>query len=126
MCDYPVVAGVACFYPSTGGLQYSVTSQEDTGRGLRLHLASSGQSPFGRDFRRPVLDVHMVSNNLLRFTVSQSSVETVGVVNKQPAEVHGQSVIHGDRGHGQQGSRVSQSSMETVGVVSKQPAEVHG
>ena len=65
-----VIAGVACFYPATGGLQYSVSSQENTVRGFRLHLSPSGRSPFGMDFIRPVLDVDMVTNHMVRFTVS--------------------------------------------------------
>nr|KAG5709613.1 hypothetical protein BaRGS_001663 [Batillaria attramentaria] len=60
--------GFKCYFPVTGGLHYSVASKEDTDHGFKLRLARSGWGPFGMDFRRPTLDVQMLSNDLIRFT----------------------------------------------------------
>ncbi|KAK7100863.1 probable maltase-glucoamylase 2 [Littorina saxatilis] len=58
----------ACFYRHEGGIRYSVSSKQNTEGGFRVHLRASGPSPFGGDFKKPVLDVRMLSNNLIRFT----------------------------------------------------------
>ncbi|KAL8616022.1 hypothetical protein ACOMHN_014984 [Nucella lapillus] len=60
--------GVPCYYPRSRGLRYSLKRQEGTAWGFRLHLVMFGTSPFSMDFLRPVLDVHMLSDELIRFT----------------------------------------------------------
>ncbi|XP_076463036.1 putative maltase-glucoamylase 2 [Babylonia areolata] len=60
--------GVPCYYSSERGVQYSVSREEEMPWGTRLHLKVNGTSPFRMDFIRPVLDVHMLSDQLVRFT----------------------------------------------------------
>lgn len=60
--------GFRCYFPATGGLQYSVASRQPTAKGFKVQLTRSGWGPYGMDFRKPTLDVQMLSNNLLRFT----------------------------------------------------------
>ncbi|KAK7100862.1 hypothetical protein V1264_023730 [Littorina saxatilis] len=60
---------VVCFYSADeGGLRYNVSRREDTQHGFKLHLTASGPYPFGGNFTSPVLDVQMLSNQLLRLT----------------------------------------------------------
>ncbi|KAL8616023.1 hypothetical protein ACOMHN_014985 [Nucella lapillus] len=73
-CSYDMKAaddpslGVACYFSSARGVRYSVLHQNTTDWGLRIHLKVQGKSPFGMDFIRPVLDVHMLSDDLIRLT----------------------------------------------------------
>ncbi|XP_076463033.1 putative maltase-glucoamylase 2 [Babylonia areolata] len=60
--------GIPCYYSSERGVQYSVSREEEMPWGTRLHLEVKGTSPFRMDFIRPVLEVYMLSDQLVRLT----------------------------------------------------------
>lgn len=63
----------ACYYDtSTQG--YRVTSRDDTSHGFRVHLTANGEAPFHRIIRRAVMDVEMLSNDVLRINVGNTFV----------------------------------------------------
>ncbi|XP_070183432.1 maltase-glucoamylase-like [Littorina saxatilis] len=62
-----------CFYPLAGGLRYSLESRENTANGFRVGITRYGQGPFGKDFRKPTLEVQVLSNDMLRFTFDDAA-----------------------------------------------------